>query len=183
MHLTPPEIQYQPLKARGRGYDREDVDKLLEHVAASYEQVWKERDELRARVAELESGAGPPTAASTTADSPAAASPTSSEDVLNEILVSAQRAADQVLDDARQEAERLVGAVREEAKADAEHELEDIRANIERLQSLERYIYSGLRARLEEGLKLIEDGRDSEEAPSSEALAEVESAGAEDRHA
>jgi DivIVA domain-containing protein len=167
MDLTPPEIQYQPLKTRGRGgYDREDVDKLLERVAASYEQVWRERDELRARVSELEEKGG---------------SSRDSEHVLNEILVSAQRAADQVLADARQEAERLATDAQQQAKTAAEHELGDLRAEIERLRSLERYIYSGLRARLEEGLKLIEDGRPAEEAPSSQPLAEVQSAGAEDR--
>ena len=167
MDLTPPEIQYQPLKTRGRGsYDREDVDKLLERVAASYEQVWRERDELRARVSELEAEGG---------------SSRDSEHVLNEILVSAQRAADQVLDDARQEAERLAGEAQQQAKAAAGRELEDLRADIERLRSLERYIYSSLRARLEEGLKLIEDGPPAEEAPSSQPLAELKSAGAEDR--
>lgn len=168
MDLTPPEIQYQPLTTRGRrGYDREEVDKLLERVAKSYEEVWRERDELRARVSELKSEGG---------------SPRDSEHVLHEILVSAQRAADQVLADAREEAERLSSAAREEAKAAAERELGDVRAEIERLQSLERYIYSGLRARLEEGLKLIEDGRPSEGAPPSEPLEEVKSAGVEDRH-
>jgi cell division initiation protein len=167
MDLTPPEIQYQPIKTRGRGsYDREDVDKLLERVAASYERVWRERDELQARVSELEGGGG---------------SSRDSEHVLNEILVSAQRAADQVLADARQEAERLATDAQEHAKAAAEHELEDIRADVERLRSLERYIYSSLRARLEEGLKLIEDGSAAEEVPSSQPLTEVKSAGAEER--
>jgi cell division septum initiation protein DivIVA len=167
MDLTPPEIQYQPIKRRGRGYDRKDVDRLLEEIAASYERVWRERDELRARVRELEGEEG---------------SSRNSEHVLHEILVSAQRAADQVLEDAREEAERFLATAREEAKAAAEHDLQDIRAEIDRLQSLERYIYSGLRARLEEGLKLIEDGRPSEEAPPSQPLAEVTPAGAEDRH-
>jgi cell division initiation protein len=167
MDLTPPEIQYQPIQRRGRGYDREDVDRLLERVAASYERVWRERDELRARVSELEGEDG---------------SSRSSEHVLHEILVSAQRAADQVVEDAREEAERLLATAREEAKTAADHDLQDVRAEIDRLQSLERYIYSGLRARLEEGLKLIEDRRPPDEAPPSQPLAEVTSAAAEDRH-
>jgi MFS family permease len=167
MDLTPPEIQYQPLKTRGRGYEREDVDRLLERVAASYERVWRERDELRARVSELEGEDG---------------SSRSSEHVLHEILVSAQRAADQVVEDAREEAERLLAMAREEAKTAAEHDLHDVRAEVDRLQSLERYIYSGLRARLEEGLKLIEDGRPSEGSPASQPLTEVTPAAAEDRH-
>jgi cell division initiation protein len=167
MDLTPPEIQYQPIKRRGRGYDRRDVDRLLEEIAASYDRVWRERDDLRARVRELEGEEG---------------SSRSSEHVLHEILVSAQRAADQVVEDAREEAERLLAAMREEAKTAAEHDLQGVRAEIDRLQSLERYIYSGLRARLEEGLKLIEDERPSEGAPAGEPLAEVTSAAAEDRH-
>lgn len=174
MHLTPPEIQSQPLKGRGRGYDREDVDRLLEHVAASYEQVWRERDALRARITELEEKLD---------------SFRESERLLGETLVTAQRAADQVGAEAKREAERLVRTAledRERMKAAAEQELEDLQAGIELLRSLKRDVASNLRANLEEGLRLIEDGRPLEAAPPSETLAEVlkpEPTRLDDRHA
>lgn len=158
MYLTPVEIQHQPLRGRGRGYDREDVDKLLEHAAASYEQVWLERDELRARVTELESELD---------------SFRDSERFLRKSLVTAERAAHEVRAEAKEEAERIVRealADAERAKSAAEDELEELRAEIERVRSLERDLSSNLRALLHAGLGAIGDGRTDEEAQPSETL-------------
>jgi cell division initiation protein len=142
--LTPPEIQHQTLKS-GRGYDRDDVDELLEHVSSSYEQVWLERDELRRRVNELEGQL---------------ASFRETERLLSETLLTAQRAADEVRTGAEREAEQLkVEALAqvEPAKAAARRELEGLRAEIERFRSLERDLRSNLRAFLEGALRQIED--------------------------
>jgi MFS family permease len=160
MQLTPPEIQYQPLKRRGRGYDREEVDKLLEQTAASYEEVWRERDELRARVMELEKDL---------------ASFRESERFLRESLVTAQRAADEVRSEAKREAQRLLDEAlvdQERARAAAEQELEELESEIERLRATEREIASNLRAFLEEGLRLVDDGR-ADETPPSKMLADA----------
>jgi cell division initiation protein len=152
MFLTPPEIQHQTLKS-GRGYDREDVDRLLEHVTSSYEQVWLERDELRSRLTQLEDKL---------------ASFREKERLLSDALVTAQRAAEELRSEARREAEQLkeealaqVGS----AKAEAERDLEQLRVAIERFRSLERELRSNLRAFLEEALRQIGDGRDLEGAP------------------
>jgi cell division initiation protein len=175
VRLTPVEIQHQPLKRRWRGYDRGDVDKLLEDAAASYEQVWRERDELDARVTELEAQLN---------------SFHDSERLLSESLVTVHRFADELRNEAKKEAERLARkaqADRQRKKAAAERELEDLRADIERLRSLERDLRSSVRTLLHEALRLIEDENPDDEARKDEALAEIltaepESTGAEDRH-
>jgi cell division septum initiation protein DivIVA len=171
MHLTPPEIQYQPLKRRRRSYDRADVDRLLERVTVSYEHVWRERDELRARVAELENEVG---------------SLRDLEGELKDALVTAHHTANKILADAKQEAERLVLEARVQTAAAAAQELEDLRAEIERLHALERDVYANLRARLEQASTSIGDGQPAEEPAASEELAEAlrpkpESAGVDDR--
>jgi cell division initiation protein len=153
MFLTPVELQHQHLGRRGRGYDRDDVERLLEHAAASYEQVWRERDELRSRVTELEEKLG---------------AFGESERFLNDILVTAQRAADEVLADAKKEAERL-----REAQAEADHELEEVCAEIKRLRSLADDLRSSLNTLLNEGLEAVADGASGQEALPAEALAEV----------
>jgi cell division initiation protein len=142
--LTPPEIQHQALKS-GRGYDREAVDELLEHVSSSYEQVWLERDELRGRVSELEGQL---------------ASFRQTERLLSETLLTAQRAADEVRTGAEREAERLKAealAQFEPAKAAATRELEGLHAEIERFRSLDRELRSNLRAFLEGALRQLDD--------------------------
>jgi DivIVA protein len=55
--LTPVEIQHQRLRECDGGYERADVEALLERTVASYEQVWRERERLERRVAELEAEA------------------------------------------------------------------------------------------------------------------------------
>jgi cell division initiation protein len=152
--LTPPEIQHQPLKG-GRGYDRDEVDKLLERVTSSYEQVWLERDELRSRVTDLESEL---------------ATFRETERYLRDTLVTAQRTADELRRDAERDAEqvRTEGlADLERAKAERRRELEDLRAEIENFRSLERKLRSNLRAFLEQALRQIEDGALQEAPPET----------------
>jgi cell division initiation protein len=152
MFLTPPEIQHQTIKD-GRGYDREEVDKLLEHVTSSYEQVWLERDELRARLKELEGEAG---------------TLREQERLLSDTLVTAQRVAEELRTDAEREAQRIklesladVG----QAKAEAERELENLRAEIQRFRSQERELRHNLRTYLQGALQQLEDGVMAPEEP------------------
>jgi DivIVA domain-containing protein len=165
MHLTPHEIRSQSVKRRGRGYDREAVDALLEETAASYEQIWRERDDLRERVTALEEELK---------------SFRESERFLRESLVTVQRVADEVRTEAQEEAKRLVDAARvdrERARAAAEQELEDIHGQIKRLRGLEQEVTSNLRAFLEENLRLVDGNRDgkpaAEEARPAETLGDA----------
>jgi cell division initiation protein len=156
--VTPPEIQHQTLKD-GRGYDRADVDTLLEHVASSYEQVWLERDQLRSRLTELEGEL---------------ASFRELERYLRATLVTAQRAADDLRSRAEQDAERLRSealADLERAQAEDARELDELRAEVERFRILERRLRSNLRAFLERALGQIEDG--AVPGPAVETLAQA----------
>jgi cell division initiation protein len=153
MFLTPPEIQHEKLK-EGRGYDRGEVDRLLEQVTSSYEQVWLERDELRARVSDLENELG---------------TMREQERLLSSTLVTAQRVADELREEAEREAQKIkLEALADlgQAKAEAERELEDLRVEIERSRGQERELRSNLRAYLEGALRQLEDGAAAtQEAP------------------
>ena len=53
MPLTPVEIRHVELKrAWLRGYRRRPIDQLLEEIADSFEQVWRERADLSDRLEE-----------------------------------------------------------------------------------------------------------------------------------
>jgi cell division initiation protein len=150
--LTPPEIQHQKLKT-GRGYDRSEVDKLLEHVTSSYEQVWLERDELRDRMTKLEGEV---------------ATFREAERYLSDTLVTAQRAAEELRSEAERETERLKQealADLQQANTEAQRELDELRARIEQFRSRERELRSSLRAFLEAALRQIEDTGAVHEAP------------------
>jgi cell division initiation protein len=168
--LTPPEIQHQALKS-GRGYDRESVDKLLEQVVSSYEQVWLERDQLRARVGELEDEVS---------------NFREAERYLSDTLVTAQRAAADLRSEAEREAERLktealVGL--RQAKTEGERELEDLRAEIEQFRSLERKLRANLRSFLERAMRQLGDGDTIQEPGGLVVALRPEAADVERRNA
>ena len=53
MSLTPVEIRHVKLRRRPLGYDRKTTDDLLANVVRSFEQVWRERADLRDELEEL----------------------------------------------------------------------------------------------------------------------------------
>ena len=54
MALTPVEIRHVKLGRGVLGYRRRAVDRLLEEVVASFEDVWRDRADLADRVEQLE---------------------------------------------------------------------------------------------------------------------------------
>lgn len=143
MFLSPPEIQHQKLKSRLGNYDREDVDRLLETIAASYEQVWDERDAARARVAELEQSLS---------------GYEELERHLRDSVLTGQRAAAEVKAEAARKAEALVENARTQAAkivTEAEHEREKVTSEIGRLRSVERDVQSNCRAILVGALEAL----------------------------
>jgi cell division initiation protein len=54
MALTPVEIRHVKLRRALLGYERQAVDRLLEEVIASFENVWRERADLSDRIEQLE---------------------------------------------------------------------------------------------------------------------------------
>lgn len=143
MFLSPPEIQQQKLKSRLGSYDREDVDELLENIAASYERVWQERDVARARVAELEHQLR---------------DYEELERVLRDTLVTGQRAADEVKTEAAKQADAILEQARAKAAdivAKAEAERDGVKGEITRLRSVERDVQERCRSLLVGALEAI----------------------------
>ena len=153
MFIAPAEVQDQKLKGRLRGYNRVAVEKLLQDVVASYEQVWRERDQLRDRVETLENELAPLRDA---------------ERHLSGSLVAAERAAAEVRAQAGKEAAKLLAQGRAEKKAQLK-ELDEERAwlenEIDRLELVERELQASIRAFLLAGLELVEDREASRSAP------------------
>ena len=55
MSLTPVEIRHVTLPRRLVGYERSGVDRLLSDIATSFEDVWRDRADLRDEIERLES--------------------------------------------------------------------------------------------------------------------------------
>jgi cell division initiation protein len=153
MFIAPTEVQDQKLKRRLRGYNKGAVEKLLHDVVASYEQVWRERDQLRDQVAELKKELAPLREA---------------ERHVSDSLVTAERAAAEVRAKAATDAEGLLAQARAKSKAqqrDVKAERGRLKNEIDRLEMVERELQASLRAFLLAGLELVEDREAAPTAP------------------
>ena len=143
MFLSPPEIQHQKLKGRLGNYDRAEVDELLEHVAASYDQVWHERDAALAKVAELERRI---------------VDYEDLERLLRDSVLTGQRAAEEVKAEAERLAETLLEDARRKAEgivARAQRDRDGVKAEIGRLRSVEQDVQARCRTMLMAALDAI----------------------------
>ena len=101
MALTPVEIRHiTPPRTTFRGYRIAATDKLLEEIAASFEDVWRERADLADKVEQLETDL---------------IRFRELESLLRTTLVSAEQASAQMRDQARREAELILGEAHSEA--------------------------------------------------------------------
>jgi cell division initiation protein len=153
MFIAPAEVQHQELKRRLRGYSKDAVDRLLEELSASYEQVWRERDQLRKRVEELEKEIAPLREAAS---------------YLTDTLVTAQQAAEQLREQAAADAEALLEQAREKGKLSnsaLKGQETRLKNEIERLRSVERELHESLRSFLRSGLELVEDRKPPKPTP------------------
>ena len=131
MALTPVEIRHIKLgRTLGGGYARSSGDELLDDVAQSFEDVWRDRADLADKVEHLEQEL---------------VRFRELEALLRTTLVSAERASHELKDQARREAELVVS----EAHAEARSITMRARAEREHLTSEARRIRSLLRAALE----------------------------------
>ncbi len=126
MGLTPVEIRHQPI-ARGLwGYRRGAVEQLLDEIADSYEDVWRERAEFADRIEYLEEELQ---------------RHRDLETMLRKTLVSAETAAQEQREQARRDAELIVAEAHAEARRitfAATAERERLRADVRRLRELLR---------------------------------------------
>jgi cell division initiation protein len=142
MTLTPVEIRHaKPSKTLLGGYDRDEVDQLLDQIVASFEDVWRERADMADKVEQLESDL---------------VRYREIEALLRTTLVSAEKAAVTLKEQARKEAELIVEEARSEARSITRH----ARADHDRLLGEVRRMRSLLRS----ALALVDDEVPDEKA-------------------
>ena len=160
MPLTPVEIRHVQLRRSfPRGYRRADVDSLLNEIADSFEEVWRERADLADRLDELETEAE---------------KHRELEALLRTTLVSAERAAQEMKAQARRESDLIV----QEAHAEGRRVARETVAEKRRLEDDVRRIRAQLRTALEalDGAEATEAGSSDDEvaaAPPAPAPVEV----------
>jgi cell division initiation protein len=148
MALTPVEIRHiKPPRARFGGYSTASVDKLLDDVVMSFEDVWRERADLADKVEQLETDL---------------VRFRELETLLRTTLVSAEQASEQLREQARREAELILT----EAHAEAREIQRRAIAESERLGTEVRR----LRLQLAEALAVL----DEEPAATDDAEAEAQ---------
>jgi cell division initiation protein len=155
MALTPVEIRHMtPPRTTFRGYRVSATDRLLEDIAASFEDVWRERADLADKVEQLEADL---------------IRFRELESLLRTTLVSAEQASAQMRDQARREAELILS----QAHADAREIQRRAIAENERLGHESRR----LRAQLMDALSALdapESSRAEDEETEPETASETE---------
>ena len=142
MPLTPVEIRHVELsRAWLRGYRRGAVDQLLNEIANSFEEVWRERADLADRLEELDAEAS---------------KHRELEALLRSTLVSAERAAQDMKEQARRESDLIV----QEAHAEGRRTTREATAEKRRLVDDMRKV----RAQLRTALEALEDSPGEGEA-------------------
>ena len=142
MTLTPVEIRHvKPAKGLAGGYKRDAVDRLLDEIVASFEDVWRERADLADKVEQLDQDL---------------VRYRELEALLQTTLVSAEKAAVTLKEQARKEAELIV----EEARSEARAITRNARADHDRLLAEVRRMRSLLRS----ALALVDDDVPEEKA-------------------
>jgi cell division initiation protein len=148
MPLTPVEIRHVQLRrAFPRGYRRADVDRLLNEIADSFEEVWRERADLADRLDELETEAE---------------KHRELEALLRTTLVSAERAAQEMKAQARRESDLIV----QEAHAEGRRVARETVAEKRRLEEDVRRI----RAQLRTALEALDGAEARDESASEDAV-------------
>jgi len=129
MDVTPQELRSSEIKDSWRGYDRDEVDDLLERAAVTIESLTHELQESNSRPV--------PVAAAPAAAPPAEVPlPSSREDaeMLQRTLLLAQRAADDAVNEAQARAKQML----EESEAKAQTLVSDAEATARRIAEGER---------------------------------------------
>jgi len=159
MALTPVEIRHlTPPRTTFRGYQAAATDQLLEEIAASFEDVWRERADLADKVEQLEVDL---------------VRFRELESLLRTTLVSAEQASAQTRDQAHREAELILT----EAHAEAREIQRRAIAENERLERESRR----LRLQLQEALAAFGGAEVAERAQEPETPAEADERSVEER--
>ena len=149
MALTPVEIRHMTPGTGLFGYKRAAMDRLLDEIAASFEDVWRERADLADKIEQLETDL---------------VRYRELEALLRTTLVSAERSSAEMKEQARREADLILA----EAHAEARAVQRNARTENERLTTESRRLRAQLRAALE-GIEEVEDTWAPAQAPKAEA--------------
>jgi cell division initiation protein len=149
MALTPVEIRHMTPGTGLFGYKRAAMDRLLDEIAASFEDVWRERADLADKIEQLETDL---------------VRYRELEALLRTTLMSAERASAELKEQARREADLILG----EAHAEARAVQRNAQAENQRLSTESRKLRSQLRAALE-AIDEAEDAWPAVQAPEAEA--------------
>jgi len=120
MSLTANDIRSIEIRSQMRGYDKEEVDNLLEQVAVALETTKQENVKLSMEIDSLRSEV---------------ASLKENEDVIKGAAIDARKNADATIKGAKKEAVEIVNKAKEEAKA-------IIAGNSKKVQEIEKHIQS-----------------------------------------
>jgi cell division initiation protein len=148
MALSPVEIRHIRLGRGLLGYRRGPADQMLEEIASSFEEVWRDRADLADKVEQLESDLE---------------RFRELEALLRTTLVSAERTAAELKTQAMREAELIV----DEARAEARSVVRQAAADNERLEADSARIRALLRAALATIDPADEDDEDETAQPEA----------------
>jgi cell division initiation protein len=157
MSLTPVEIRHVKLGRRLFGYERKGTDSLLAEIVTCFEEVWRERADLRDEIEELGGEL---------------ARQKEIEGALRNTLISAERMAEDVRGQARREADVIISEARSVARSvvsGAENERERIQGEIRRLRTLEVDVRADYRAFLVAALDRLEGDTEARQASDQAA--------------
>jgi DivIVA domain-containing protein len=134
MDVTPQELRSSEIKDSWRGYDRDEVDDLLERAAVTIESLTQKLQEAASRPAPAAPQAAPAAAAVAVASEVPLPSSREDADMLQRTLLLAQRAADDAVNEAQARARQLL----EESEAKAQSLVSDAEATARRIAEGER---------------------------------------------
>ena len=149
MALTPVEIRHLQPPMGFMGYKRGHTDRLFDEIAASFEDVWRERADLADKIEQLETDL---------------VRYRELEALLRTTLVSAERASADMREQARREAELILG----EAHAEARAVQRTARSENERLATESRKLRAQLRAALD-AIEQVDEAWPAAQAQEAEA--------------
>ena len=145
MRMTPLDIQSHRFRRRLRGIDPEEVDDFLRMISEDYENLLRENETQRSRIADLEEQVEALEA---------------QEKLLQETLVSAQSISEKMRSSAEKECELRIGAaeVRAEKIIDASHRrAARLAENIRELRGMRARIAESLRTAIQTQMTLIDN--------------------------
>jgi cell division septum initiation protein DivIVA len=164
MRYTPVELRHIRVGRSLFGYKRHDIDKLLEDIADSFEEVWSERGELADKVEDL---------------GKILSDVKERESLLAATLVSAERAAADARDQAKKEAELIVAEAHVEARSvtrGAQGERDRLFGEVRRVETLLRAALGMVEETRQELPASSDAGEEEEEWPKREDTREFQAA-------